>query len=170
MFGFGRGSKQDDGDTLTANRLFELVYFPDGQIVERGWSDVDTGGWGRPEDGKIDGSFAVGDAQCRIDATLRDGNAILSTWADGKIVTSALLLSSPDEASNQSLLALFLRSTRNLDLVQALAPGQDDIFSDVETATERPFLGTLLTPAPTRDLTDALLAVQRQWAAAVIGN
>lgn len=174
MFGLGRRKQETVSPAPVAQpvtgiaRLYELTFFPDGETIGAGWADVPLGRFDKPGDGKIDGSFTVGDAQCRIDATLRYRNAILSMWADNKIVTSSLLLGSGDAAKDAELTAMYLASVRNSNLVQQLTQGRT-VFGEVETCAERPLLATLLMPAPSRDLTDTLIAVQRDWAAAVIG-
>jgi len=174
---FGLGPRKQAAETTNANftgtggaavRLYELTFFPDGEVINQGWVEASPGGFEKPPEGKVEGEFAFGGSPCKIDATVRGGNAILSMWADGKIVTNALLLSSPDEAGNAELTAMYLKSARNTDLVKALTAGRE-VFGEVEQCRERPLLATMLTPAPSRELTDTLIDVQRSWVAAVLG-
>ena len=162
MFGLGR-RKQTAG-----TRLFELTFFPDGGVIREDWGEVSPGGFEKPKDGKVEGEFMIGENACRLDATLRNGNAIFSMWAGGKIVTSSLLLSSDDKAFNAHLINLYLESARATHLVQQLTQGRT-VFTELETCGERPLLATLLMPAPSPDLTDALLDAQRAWAAPILG-
>jgi hypothetical protein len=161
MFGLGRRRQND------AWQLFELIFFPDGDVIHQGWRDALPHGFEKPADGKIAGEFAIDGVACRLDATLRDGDAIFSMWADGKIITSSLLLSSDDPAFNASLTELYLESARSTNLVQQLTQGRA-VFTELEGRSERPLLATLLMPAPSPQLTDRLLDTQRAWVGAIL--
>jgi hypothetical protein len=88
-------------------------------------------------------------------------------WADGKIITSSLLLSSDDPAFHASLTELYLESARSTNLVQQLTQGRA-VFTGLEGRSERPLLATLLMPAPSPQLTDRLLDTQRAWVGAIL--
>ncbi|KJK02308.1 hypothetical protein UB44_06745 [Burkholderiaceae bacterium 26] len=173
MFRFGRRKHIVETPVATATaqiRMFEVLFFPDGTVLRQDWIDAPAQGVARPEEGKIENSFEVAGVACKLDATLRDGDAIFSMWAGGKIVTSSLLISSSDEAFHPRLIAMYLQSQRGAKLVKELAPDRNDLFIEVEHCAERPMLATMLMPAPSTTLTDALLDVQRNWAAAAIAH
>lgn len=162
MFGFG---KKQQAKTA---KIFELMFFPDGAIIENQWFDADTGKLGRPGEGKVIQNFRVGDSACRLDATQRNGNAIFSMWSGDRIVTSSLFLSSGDTAANDHLTQLYLDSVRRTDLVQQLFQGTDVPFQEVSHTRERPILATMLMPAPSVELTGILIDYQRRWVSALI--
>jgi len=173
MFGFGRRKHIVETPTATATaniRMFEVLFFPDDTVIRQDWIEASAQGVARPEEGKIENTFEIAGVACKLDATLRDGDAIFSMWACGKIVTSSLLISSTDEAFHPRLIAMYLQSQRGAKLVKELAPDRDDLFIAVEHCSERPMLATMLMPSSSATLTDALLDVQRDWAAAVIAR
>ncbi|QNA85429.1 hypothetical protein G4G27_16580 [Sphingomonas sp. So64.6b] len=162
MFGFGKKRQ-----TKTA-KIYELTFFPDGAVIENQWFDADAGTLRRPGQGKVVQELRIGESACRLDATLRNGDAIFSMWSDDRIVTSSLFLSSSDAALNDQLTGLYLDSIRQTDLVRQLTQGMDAPFQEVSRAAERPLLVTLLMPAPSAELTDTLIEYQRQWVSALI--
>lgn len=74
------------------------------------------------------------------------------------------------EAVNARLVQTYLDSVRRATLVQQLTDGQEAPFEAIRSIRERPLLVTLLMPAPSPALTDALLERQRSWVASLIGG
>jgi hypothetical protein len=163
MFGFGKKK-------ASKSRIFALTFFPDGSVIDQTWFNPDARGLPRPAEGKTEAAFRIDGEACRLDATVRGGNAILSIWHGTRIVTSSLFVSGAQPAADDDLIALYLETMRRTELVRQLTAGNTAPFSDVETALERPLLITLLTPAPSRELTDKIVDRQRAWVAALLDD
>jgi hypothetical protein len=161
MFGFGKKKPSPP-------RIFEMIFFPDGEMLKGDWCDVVKNRLDRPEEGKVDMAFTIDGEPCRLDATTRGGNAILSTWHGERIVTSSLFVSARDEEANARLVQTYLDSVRRTTLAQQLTDGQEAPFETIKSAQERPLLVTMLMPAPSFELTNALLERQRTWVSTLI--
>lgn len=161
MFGFGKKKP-------SPLRIFEMIFFPDGEMIKDDWCDAVKNRLDRPEEGKVDMVFTIDGESCRLDATTRGGAAILSTWHGERIVTSSLFISDGDEEANARLIQTYLDSVRRTTLVQQLTEGQEAPFETIRSVRERPLLVTMLMPAPSPELTDALLERQRTWVSTLI--
>jgi hypothetical protein len=161
MFGFGKKKRSPP-------RIFEMVFFPDGEMIKDDWYDAMKNGLDRPEEGKVDMAFIIDGESCRLDATTRGGNAILSIWHGERIVTSSLFISAADEEANARLAQTYLDSVRRTALVRQLTDGQEAPFETIKSVRERPLLVTMLMPAPSPELTDALLERQRTWVSTLV--
>ncbi|MES2055326.1 MAG: hypothetical protein V4564_05235 [Pseudomonadota bacterium] len=150
-------------------QIFELVFFPDGDLIRSGWFDAIGDGPDWPREGKIERPFRVDGEPCKLDATARGGNAVFSLWHDDRIVTSSLFVSGADAETNAWLIESYLGSIRQTNLVRQLTSGQEAPFGTVADVRERPMLVTMLMPAASSELTDALLERQRGWVSGLAG-
>jgi hypothetical protein len=165
--GSSTGSSATAGPESLSAEFRSILYFPDGELISDStlpFAAADLPGIGAQ--GKIHETISVDGDDYLLDATAREGNAIMSIWSGDVIVTSAVVVTGTDPAWDTTILSIFLKSTLDTELVKHLTADVAAPFGEVLSAAERPFAASLVIPLSSIDATEAVLEWQSRWIAA----